>query len=206
MEKKSKQKIIAFLLIVLAILFGGWLYIKNTNLVWYWGLGLVFGYVLQRSAFCLVASTRDFFVTGSTMQFRAVLVLIFLASIGFTIIKYRAAGNLDVVGLSTIGIPLMTGGLIFGIGMVLAGGCASGMIVRLAGGHSVQFITIISFVVGYFIASKQYTIIWAPTNQKPVVAFLPEVWGWTKGILVHILIIVLLYIGAIRWQSRRKGE
>ncbi len=206
MKKTSSQVTIAFILLILALIFGIWLIIQGENLVWYWILGIAFGYVMQRSGVCFASSASEPIIMGSTIQFRSILTGILVASLGITAIKYLSDGVLDFLGVSAISLPLILGAFLFGIGMIIAGCCTSGMFIRLAEGFSIHIITLISVIIGYMFASSHYESVWAPWVIDAPMIFLPEKFGWFWGIVIHIAIILLLYIAAVKWEKKKFGE
>src|SRR5699024_8499 len=50
--------------------------------------------------------------------------------------------------VSPVGVSLLVGAFIFGIGMQLGGGCASGTLYAVGSGRSVMFITLLFFIIG----------------------------------------------------------
>lgn len=203
MNKKSSQIRIGVILLILAAGFGAWLISQGSDLVWYWVLGLAFGYVMQRSSICFTASARDPFISGSTSQFRAILMGILAASLGITAIKYLSSGTLDLLGVSAISIPLMLGAFMFGVGMVISGCCASGMFIRLAEGHTVQIITLICVIIGYVFANSHREKIWNLYLVDAPIVFLPQKCGWFFGVFINIAIVLLLYAAAIKWEAKK---
>lgn len=202
MPKKSSQAYISIALITLAIVFGVWLYASNENFIWYWGFGLAFGFVLQRSRVCFVSAASEPLITKSTEQFRAILVGILVSSFGITAIKYLSGGTQDMLGVSAISLPLVLGAFLFGFGMIFAGCCSSGMFVRVAEGYVIHIITLTCVIIGYLLANSHYQDVWAPFVIKAPIVFLPEKLGWSVGIIVHIVIILFLYwIARIREQG-----
>ncbi|MFW5890985.1 MAG: YeeE/YedE thiosulfate transporter family protein, partial [bacterium] len=123
---------------VLALMFGIFLHTKSFDLSFYWMIGLCFGFVLQRSRFCFTASFRDPYLTGSTALTRALLLAFALTSVGFTIIKYLNYINGNTIpGMNFVvptSVATVIGAFIFGIGMVISGGCASGTFMRIGEG------------------------------------------------------------------------
>ena len=95
-------------------------------------VGLAFGFALSRGRFCMNSAFRDIIVLKDHAILKAVGVAILVSMIGFAI--------LDKVGVISISPATffwganMLGGFIFGIGMVLAGGCASGITYRFGEG------------------------------------------------------------------------
>lgn len=169
-------------------------------ILWYLLFGIGFGIILQRSHICFVSAMSDPQITGSTEIFRSILIGILTSSLGITIIKYLSNGTLDLLGVSTISIPLMLGAFLFGIGMMLAGTCASGMFIRLSEGHMVHLFTISSVIIGYLIGTKHYTTLWSNFIVDAPVIFLPHEIGWSAGIGSNILIILLLYMVARKYE------
>lgn len=150
-KPKKSQIPYAILLTILIIAFGFYLAGGNSKLPVYWGFGIAFGYILQRSRFCFTAAFRDPCITGSTSVTRAVLVAVAVGSVGFWAIKYAsvmasAESNFSMTGVAPIGLPLMVGAVLFGIGMVIAGGCASGTLMRVGEGFTMQMLSLVFFL------------------------------------------------------------
>lgn len=202
MKKTISQLHIGTILLCAAIILGIWLFRLNLNLLLYWLLGLGFGFILQRFMICFVSTTSDPILLGSTERFRAILIGILVTSFGITIVKYLSCGTVDMLGVSAISLPLMLGAFLFGIGMILAGCCSSGMFIRLAEGYTVHIITFICVVAGYLLAQSHYQSLWAPFITKAPLIFLPKTFGWVGGISVHIAIILVLYVSACKYEQR----
>jgi len=47
---------------------------------------------------------------------------------------------------------------------------------------------------------------WGKLNTNAPKIFLPDVFGWFGAIVVQGLIIVLLYIAAVKWQQKKMGS
>lgn len=101
------------------------------------GLGLAFGALAQLSHFCIMGALSDRVLFGSARRLRGWLLAIAVALLGtqlsawFGLVPLAESRHLApelVLG------PVILGGLAFGFGMVLAGGCASRSLVRLAAG------------------------------------------------------------------------
>ncbi len=209
-KPKKSQIPFAILLTILIIAFGSYLAGGNNKLPVYWGFGIAFGYILQRSRFCFTAAFRDPCITGSTSVTRAVLVAVAVASVGFWAIKYasimaNADSNLNMIGVAPIGLPLAVGAVLFGIGMVIAGGCASGTLMRVGEGFTMQMLSLVFFIAGSFWGAHDMNF-WSRFNENAPKIFLPNVFGWFGAIVVQGLIIVLLYIAAVKWQEKKMGS
>ena len=201
--KKLSQKQWAFFLSILVLLTGILLFSNAHSLLWYWIFGLGFGWILQRSHLCFVSATSDPFILHSTDQFRSILIGILFASLGTSAFKFLYGSTYNMQGVSAISIPLVLGAFLFGIGMVLAGCCSSGMFIRIGEGYLIHLITFICVIAGYFFASTHYQLLWTPFIKKAPSIFLPDYLGWGGGVAVNLIIIVLLYILALRVEKGR---
>ncbi|MEM1484178.1 YeeE/YedE thiosulfate transporter family protein [Oscillospiraceae bacterium PP1C4] len=210
-KPKTSQIPYAILLTAVIIAFGYYLSTEGGKLPVYWIFGIAFGYILQRSRFCFTAGFRDPCITGGTSVTRAILVACGLATVGITGIKYAlvlsgAEKNLNMSGVSPIGIPLMLGAILFGIGMVIAGGCASGTLMRVGEGFTMQMLSLVFFVAGSLWGAHDMGIFWNRFNENAPKVFLPNVFGWFGALVVQGAIIVLLYIAAVKWQKKKMGS
>ena len=206
-KRKKKNQIpagiaLGAVLVILGIIVS----LVNARLGLFWFTGIIFGFVLQRSRFCFTASMRDPSLTGSTTVTRAVLIAFALASIGFWAIKYGAhLKGLPIPGqgyVVPVSLATAAGAFMFGIGMVIAGGCASGTLMRVGEGFNMQILSLFFFIVGSLSGAHDFG--WwklhAISNGKAV--FLPDVFGWGGSIAVQLLIIVFLFIAADKWEHR----
>lgn len=87
-------------------------------------LGAVLGIVMQRGRFCVTGMLRDIFLLKSWRTFTALLIVISVHAVGLSAL--RTLGVIETPVDNFAPIAVVAGGFIFGIGIVLAGGCASG--------------------------------------------------------------------------------
>jgi len=209
-KKKKNQLPIGIALLVLIVAFGIYLGTRNEQLVLFWVTGLAFGYILQRARFCFTAAMRDPFLTGGTNLSKAVLLAFAITSIGFLAIKYGAhAQGLPIPGqayIAPVSLATAIGAFMFGIGMVISGGCASGTLMRVGEGFTMQLLSLFFFVVGSLWGA--YDFGWWKLNVilKGKAVFLPDLFGWLGAIIIQLLIIALLWIAADKWANRKEQE
>jgi len=209
-KKKKNQLPIGIALLVLIVAFGIYLGTRNEQLVLFWVTGLAFGYILQRARFCFTAAMRDPFLTGGTNLSKAVLLAFAITSIGFLAIKYGAhAQGLPIPGqayIAPVSIATAIGAFMFGIGMVISGGCASGTLMRVGEGFTMQLLSLFFFVVGSLWGA--YDFGWWKLNVilKGKAVFLPDLFGWLGAVIIQLLIIALLWIAADKWANRKEQE
>ncbi len=127
---------------------------QSTVVLWAaFTLAFAFGAIVQRTNFCTMGSVADVVSFGDWTRMRQWLLAIAVAIAGTTLLD--AAGLIDVrrsFYTSDRFTPLayIGGGLLFGFGMVLAGGCGSKSLVRAGAGNLKSVVVIIVLgVVAY---------------------------------------------------------
>ncbi len=210
-RKKKKNQIPLGIIVGIAIvLLGILLSLRDPAMGLFLFTGTAFGFILQKSRFCFTASMRDPALTGSTSVTRAVLVAFAITSIGFWAIKFGAfKQGLPIPGQSFV-VPVSAatalGAFIFGIGMVIAGGCASGTLMRVGEGFIMQILVVVFFVLGSLWGAHDFG--WWKLNviSNGKAVFMPDVFGWAGALVVQLLIIACLYVAADKWEHRKKED
>ena len=195
-EKVNYQPFISLLLTMImvataAIFSAGGYHLLSFSLV----IGTSLGYAFQRSRFCLTAASRDFIMFGNTEMTRAVLLLLMLLSLGFIIIFTYSSYSGAPLLLSTrsFGIHTMLGASLFGIGMVIAGGCATGMMMRLGEGSFQQVGTLAGFLIGSLLGAW-HRFYWIQFIESSPRIFLPDTFGWPLAFLLQMGVLLGLYL------------
>jgi uncharacterized protein len=110
------------------------------------GIGLVFGAVVFKTNYCAMGSLSDIYNFADYRRFRAWILAAATAMFGAQLLQVLGIVALDksmylAPSLNWLGHGL--GGLIFGIGMVFAGGCPSRNLVRAGGGDLRSLLTLV---------------------------------------------------------------
>ena len=218
-KKKVNQIPIAFIAIIIIAVIGILLTLKNANIGLFWITGIALGFILQRARFCFTASMRDPYLTGSTSVTRAALIAFAMTSIAFTAIKYGAlVKGMPIPGqsyIASISLATAVGAFMFGVGMVIAGGCASGTLMRIGEGFWMQILSLFFFVAGSLWGAHDYGWWYRNFIVTGKKVFLPDVFtdllksqafGWFAGLLCNLLIIAVLYVLAHKWENRKKED
>jgi hypothetical protein len=93
--------------------------------------------MLQYGRFCFASASRDLFAAGVPRMAVGILVaLMFFSLIQATL----ASTNMSTFHPAPFGIHTLIAGLIFGVGMVLSGGCASGSLYKIGEGNMTSFL------------------------------------------------------------------
>jgi uncharacterized membrane protein YedE/YeeE len=109
-------------------------------------VGVVLGFILQRGQFCMNSAFRDTIFMKDFTMFRAYLIALVIMVIGANI--FEDAGMIVLKRQTFYPLANIIGGYIFGMGMVLAEGCGSGIIYRTGEGLLSAWVAVFCFVVG----------------------------------------------------------
>lgn len=113
-------------------------------------LGATFGFLAQRSRFCMVAAVSNYVLMRDKRQLDAYLAAVAVAVAGTAILEFS---DWVQVAQSAFRRPALNwagalgGGLMFGVGAMMAGGCASRTLVRSAEGNIGALVTLIAFAL-----------------------------------------------------------
>jgi len=116
-------------------------YIYLSAYLWF---GLIYGMCLQYGRFCFASAFRDLFAVGVPRM----VVGIMIATLFFAFVSsFVTASGFSTFHPSPSGFYSMVAGLIFGVGMVFAGGCASGSLYKTGEGNGVALMVVLSISI-----------------------------------------------------------
>ncbi|MBW1703594.1 MAG: YeeE/YedE family protein [Deltaproteobacteria bacterium] len=150
--------------------------------------GITFGVIIQRTRFCFVRCFRDPFMTGEGDMVRAVTYSIIISILGFAALKWTGLRGEEVYVTQTFWFGSLVGGIIFGFGMLIAGGCGTGSVWRAGEGHIKLMVVVACFALTN---SLFKALIKSSEGFKALIGnrvFLPDflTYKWTIVILVAI--------------------
>ncbi|SDC40730.1 hypothetical protein SAMN04488112_107157 [Melghirimyces thermohalophilus] len=160
------------------------------------GIGLLLGYTLYHARFGFTSAFRRLVSVGQGAGVRAHMLMLSVASLLFAPILSSGVGFFGAqpeASVAPVGASVLVGAFIFGIGMQMGGGCASGVLYQVGGGGSSVLITLIAFIAGSVIGAWHWDF-WV--NQLPSLPpiSLAETTGLGYG---PALLIQLALFGAI---------
>lgn len=162
--------------------------------------GLAFGVIFQRSRLCLVRAFREPFLTGDGEHTRAAALAVVISTLGFTILKFTDLKDKGEWVFAAAGVGALVGGLIFGFGMVLAGGCGAGSIWRAGEGQVKLWAALLAFALS---ASVTRLILQSTgaLQKLGVAVFLPTMLGWA-GSIVLVIVVMAAWATFATWNER----
>jgi hypothetical protein len=158
------------------------------------GIGL--GFVLFQSTFGFAGSFRAVLERGDASGFKAQAVALGVSSmIFFPLLATGSVFGQELSGFnSAIGVTFLVGALMFGFGMQIGGGCASGTLFALGGGNLKLAVTLLFFVAGSAIGAAQIHL-WSPLPSLP--ARTAQFYlGWKFALAVQLMILAAVYYWA----------
>jgi hypothetical protein len=145
---EKRNKVWAFVITGILILISLLYYKSNPYymyLVTYIWFGVAYGMMLQYGRFCFASASRDLFAAGVPRMAVGILI----ALVFFSLIQAGlAATNMSTFHPAPFGIQTLISGVIFGVGMVLAGGCASGSLYKIGEGNGTSILSILGISFG----------------------------------------------------------
>jgi len=101
-------------------------------------IGVIFGVILQRGRICFNSAFRDVLIFKDNYLMKLAALAIALQSI--TLLLFAQMGVIKLAPMPLNWVANIVGGYIFGLGMVLAGGCASGVTYRIGEGMTTSWL------------------------------------------------------------------
>lgn len=211
-EKKSNKKVtqisIGLFTLIISILIFVYLIKSKSNYSVLWIVGISIGFVLVRSRFCFTSSIRDIILVGNTSMLRAIIISLIISTIGIGIImNYTKINDINsyneiIKFNSPVGINTIIGAFLFGIGIVIAGGCASGTLMRIGEGFVLQFIVLIGIIIGVILSSLNNNIYKEFLDKTSKVIYLPDYFGIIFSIFIQLIGLFILYKFLINYDNK----
>src|SRR6187401_240458 len=154
------------------------------------------GVVLYHAAFGFTSAWRVFIADRRGAGLRAQMLMLAITCVVF--FPLLAAGTFMGQPLrgsvSPIGVGVAAGAFIFGLGMQLGGGCASGTLFSVGGGSMRMLITLFFFIIGSVIGTAHMGW-WTAQPAFPATSIVTVMGPWTA------LAVSLALFGAIAWVT-----
>ena len=179
----------------------------NPTLAVIWAFGLAFGLVLQRSRFCFASAFRDLYLLGDGRVLKGIIAGMAVASVGFTLIVYKASPEMarPLGTVTPAGLHTLLGGLLFGFGMVVGGSCASGTLYRIGEGYVASLVALLGAFLGMLLLALTWPFWWSASVSVSPRAWLPQQLGWVGGLVFNLALLALLAGLVLWWESRSGG-
>jgi hypothetical protein len=169
-------------------------------------VGLAAGLILYHAAFGFTAAWREVVNSGRGSGLRAQMLMLGATVLIFT--PLIAQGELWGVNLrgsvAPLNIAVVCGAFIFGLGMQLGGGCASGTLFTAGGGSVRMLVTLAAFIAGSVLGTWQWSLWQGVPGFAPV--SLSANFGVIGGIGLSLVLFALVWVGTVFYEKRRHGS
>ena len=128
-------------------------------LLWGFGIAVVMGAIVNKTNFCTMGAISDWVVMRDTGRLRSWALAATVAMLGMVLLESLGVINLDTAypayrRSEFIWVENLLGGILFGIGMTLASGCGSKLLVRIGGGNFKSIIVVgVIGIVAYYMGN-----------------------------------------------------
>lgn len=168
--------------------------------------GLSAGFLMHRSDFCVTGMFRDFFLFKDARMLR-VLVFMVVASMAL----FHVAKTLGLIAhypfplLGAMSLTNILGGVLFGIGMVLAGGCVVGTLYKMGAGSILSAVAFAGLLAGSAFYAEIHPA-WSALTQQLAVFGPGKTIPQALGLSPYALIVPVLAAGGwLVWRWARQG-
>ncbi len=177
-------------------------------------LGILFGFALQRGSFCGASLISSVVLFKDAKGLDAILAAVLVSMVGFAFLAHMGwiITNPNPLRL----LSAVVGGVVFGVGMVLAGGCITGTLYKAGEGRLTSMLALVTIGIGSLsvdsgllqfvkraVVKATMNIDWASSLDEA----LDVDYGPVAGIIGAVGLVVLVVIAvARRTKDRPKRE
>lgn len=204
----SRQRLAELFVLAVSILVLGLASRVDREWSLFWFFGLAFGFVLQRSRFCFASAFRDLFLLRHGRVMKGILAGMLVATLGFTVLMTELLPN-PLPGLlapqahiSPLALSLPVGGVLFGLGMVLAGGCVSGSMYRMGEGYIASWVSFLGILGGLLVSAYTWNWWWQFSTERSPTIWLPTHLGYGGAAVLTLALLAGAYLLVLWWESR----
>lgn len=159
--------------------------------------GVAFGLIIERAQVCFTSAFRDLWLTGRTQMAKAIILGMAVSAIG--VYSYVQAGIPPKIFWAAPSAVI--GGLLFGFGIVLAGGCETGWMYRAVEGQVHYWWVGLGNIIGATVLAAMWDDI-APTLATSYEKInLLQTFGPQGGLLLTYVLLALTLL-AVLWYER----
>jgi hypothetical protein len=201
----SERGVVFGALAVLAVgaVWLGQVYVWRQGTLYLIGGGL--GFSLYHAAFGFTSAFRVLIANGRGAGLRAQMVMLALAVILF----FPALAHGSILGQAVkgeagpLGASLIVGSFLFGLGMQLGGGCASGTLYTVGGGSLRMIVTLAFFIIGSAVGAAQLPS-WEAIPALPAVYMIGSL-GWLPALSLSLALFAAIAGISLAVERRRHG-
>ena len=195
---------VAFILLIVGTI--GAYQIVGLNQALLFLIGGALGMTLYHASFGFTSSWRVFIKERRGRGLRAQMIMLSFAVLLF----FPALGAGELFGnpvngfVSPASLSVVIGAFIFGIGMQLGGGCASGTLYTVGGGSARMLVTLFFFCLGSLIATSHIGWWFNLPHFAPI--SIVKSFGVFPALILNFVIFALIAFATVIFEKKRHGS
>ena len=168
-------------------------------------VGGALGITLYHALFGFTSAWRIFISHRRGVGLRAQMIMLTAAVLLF----YPSLARGTLLGqpvhgeYGAVGIGMLTGAFLFGVGMQLGGGCASGTLYSAGGGNTRMLATLVAFIAGSTLGARDLP--WWSAQPNIGSVSLIEEFGWLPAVVLNLAVIACIYLLTVSLERARHG-
>jgi len=160
--------------------------------------GVGFGLLIERAQICFTSAFRDMWITGRTHMAKAIILGMAVSAIGiYSYVQLGVPPKIMWAGPNAV-----IGGLLFGFGIVLAGGCETGWMYRAVEGQVHFWWVGLGNVLGSTLLAYYWDDLAQPLATNWDKVNLLTSFGDKGGLLMTYLLLALSFAAMLLWEKR----
>ncbi|MCM3570259.1 YeeE/YedE family protein [Neobacillus mesonae] len=203
MQKKlvSAGVLVSLILLIAIVLTTNW--IQGSLFI----IGLLLGAALLYARFGFTSAFRRLLSVGNTQGLQAHMLMFAVSTTLFAIILstgFSFTGLSPKGYVSPVGVPVLFGAFLFGIGMQLGNGCASGTLYNLGGGSSSMILTLFAFIIGSTLGAYHFTFWMEQTPTLPPISLAESTGlGYFGAWLLQMVVFAVIYWITVQFAKKK---
>ena len=157
-------------------------------------IGLAAGFLMHRSDFCMAGAFRDIFLFK---EFKLIRPLVLIVAVSALLFEFsRLVGLLPKYPFPWFSAPSggnLVGGVVFGVGMVLAGGCVVGVLYKLGSGNLLAGVALTGLIFGSAVYAEIHPV-WAGWSKAMIFSdavTIPQLLNVSPALTTFVLCAIL---------------
>ncbi|MGH1460615.1 MAG: YeeE/YedE family protein [Neptuniibacter sp.] len=179
---------------------------ESTQQMWLMVIGGLLGVALYHASFGFTTAWRNLIINKRGSGIRAQMLMLAIAvCLFFPALESTELFGNDVRGyIRPLGFSVLVGAFIFGIGMQLGNGCASGNLYHAGGGQLRAIPSMIGFMAGGLWATADYEW-WTGLPQYAPVSLIDET-GLIPALLLNLAVFSAIALFTLWLEKRTHGN
>jgi uncharacterized membrane protein YedE/YeeE len=168
--------------------------------------GGALGLVLYHALFGFTSAWRIFIADGRGAGLRAQMLMLAVAvTLFFPVLAQGSLFGEAVRGeYGAVGVSVIVGAFLFGIGMQIGGGCASGTLYTVGGGNTRMLATLAAFIAGSAVGARHLPW-WSAQPNLGAISLVDRL-GWPPALALSLSIMAAIAALTVWIEKRRHGS